>query len=497
MAARVFLVLGSAALYAAALQTSAGPLLGWLALAPFLAACATATPRAGVRAGSAARAGHDAGRGVVVPGARRALLRAVARARLARVSRVVGVSADGLPFALFGAWLAWAARRGALTPLRDRRRLRAVRARARAAEPVRPARLLARGNAVRAGGGSRGTVGSRRAARGGERRARRAVRARARAGSAAPGARRRSRSPRSRSSPTARCGSRQEFGDGRAAARRGRPGRDRAPAALGPLHRRREPRALPRAEPRGRRRARDARLLARVRGRLLPVRGDARARAALRRRARRRRRRGARRLALRARAAARPATSTRCTRSTAAASCTPRCTTSSGWCPSPSPRRSATGCAPTRPCTRRARAPRLVETRSARVGAFLCAETLYPEVARGLARAGRRAARESLERLLVRRAAGRGRAAHHRDLPRDREPPLARARDGHRRVGDRRRPRAGRGAQPRRRPRDRRRRSCAARSAVTLYQRVGRPRRRPRLSALILALASRTRGGTT
>ena len=34
------------------------------------------------------------------------------------------------------------------------------------------------------------------------------------------------------------------------------------------------------------------------------------------------------------------------------------------------------------------RAPRLVETRSARVGAFLCAETLYPEVARGLARAG-------------------------------------------------------------------------------------------------------------
>ena len=45
MAARVFLVLGSAALYAAALQTSAGPLLGWLALAPFLAACATATPR--------------------------------------------------------------------------------------------------------------------------------------------------------------------------------------------------------------------------------------------------------------------------------------------------------------------------------------------------------------------------------------------------------------------------------------------------------------------
>ena len=33
-------------------------------------------------------------------------------------------------------------------------------------------------------------------------------------------------------------------------------------------------------------------------------------------------------------------------------------------------------------------APRLLDTRSARVGAFLCAETLYPEVARGLARAG-------------------------------------------------------------------------------------------------------------
>jgi apolipoprotein N-acyltransferase len=116
VAARMFLVLGSAALYAAALQTSAGPLLGWLALAPFLAACATAAPRAAFGLGLLLGLATTLGVAWWFPGL-------VERYFGLRPSlgwlalAIVGITADGLPFAVFGAWLAWAARRGRLTPL--------------------------------------------------------------------------------------------------------------------------------------------------------------------------------------------------------------------------------------------------------------------------------------------------------------------------------------------------------------------------------------------
>ena len=117
MSVRIALVLGSAALYAAALQTNAGAVLGWLALAPFLAACARSTPRQAFGLGALLGLATTLAVAWWFPGlcARYfGLTPALGWVCLA----FVGVTADGLPFAAFGASVAWAVRRGALTPLR-------------------------------------------------------------------------------------------------------------------------------------------------------------------------------------------------------------------------------------------------------------------------------------------------------------------------------------------------------------------------------------------
>lgn len=117
MTARVALVLASAALVAAALQTPVGALLGWLALAPFLAACATTTPRAAFGLGTLLGLAATAGVAWWFPGLIERFF-ALRPAASWLCLAVVGLTLDGLPFALFGAWLAWSASRGKLTPLR-------------------------------------------------------------------------------------------------------------------------------------------------------------------------------------------------------------------------------------------------------------------------------------------------------------------------------------------------------------------------------------------
>src|SRR5262245_32110486 len=114
---RIALVLGSAALYAAALQSSAGPVLGWLALAPFLAACARSTPRQAFGLGALLGLATTLSVAWWFPELCEryfGLTPALGWLCLA----LVGVTADGVPFAAFGAWLASTARRGGLTPLR-------------------------------------------------------------------------------------------------------------------------------------------------------------------------------------------------------------------------------------------------------------------------------------------------------------------------------------------------------------------------------------------
>jgi apolipoprotein N-acyltransferase len=116
MMLRVCLALVSAVLYGAASPAHGGGILAWIALCPLLFACVSTTPAraAGLGlsfglAGTVAVAWWFPGMleryfGVPAPAAWLALL-------------AVGATADGLPNAFFGAWLAWAARRGGVTPL--------------------------------------------------------------------------------------------------------------------------------------------------------------------------------------------------------------------------------------------------------------------------------------------------------------------------------------------------------------------------------------------
>ncbi|HTO08424.1 MAG TPA: apolipoprotein N-acyltransferase [Myxococcota bacterium] len=109
------LVLLSAALYGAASPAHGGGPLAWIALCPLLFACVSTTPAraAGLGllfglAGTVAVAWWFPGMlqryfDVPAPAAWLALL-------------AVGATADGVPNAFFGAWLAWSARRGGVTP---------------------------------------------------------------------------------------------------------------------------------------------------------------------------------------------------------------------------------------------------------------------------------------------------------------------------------------------------------------------------------------------
>jgi apolipoprotein N-acyltransferase len=116
MLLRVCLALLSAALYGAASPAHGGGLLAWIALCPLIFACVSTTPAraAGLGllfglAGTVAVAWWFPGMleryfGVPAPEAWLALI-------------AVGATADGVPNAFFGGWLAWAARRGGVTPL--------------------------------------------------------------------------------------------------------------------------------------------------------------------------------------------------------------------------------------------------------------------------------------------------------------------------------------------------------------------------------------------
>ena len=117
MAARIVLALGSAVLYAAALQTSAGVVLGSLALAPFLVASVRSTPREAFGLGVLLGLATTLAVAWWLPGMCERFFGLTPLLGWPGLA-LVGLTADGLPFAAFGAWLAWSARRGALTPLR-------------------------------------------------------------------------------------------------------------------------------------------------------------------------------------------------------------------------------------------------------------------------------------------------------------------------------------------------------------------------------------------
>ena len=113
---RVCLVLASAALYAAVIGSTYGAALAWIALAPLLLAFAGATPARGFGLGLLWGLVATLATGWWLP----AMLEryfgvATGSAWLALVG--LGVVVDGLPYAAFGAWLAWCAPRRAAGPL--------------------------------------------------------------------------------------------------------------------------------------------------------------------------------------------------------------------------------------------------------------------------------------------------------------------------------------------------------------------------------------------
>jgi apolipoprotein N-acyltransferase len=110
------LVLSSAGLYSLLLSTQGGALLSFVALVPLLLACATTTPARAFTLGGLFGLAATLGVAWWFPGMVERYFGVTAPlAWLALVA--VGATLDALPYALFGAWLALAARRDRLTPL--------------------------------------------------------------------------------------------------------------------------------------------------------------------------------------------------------------------------------------------------------------------------------------------------------------------------------------------------------------------------------------------
>jgi apolipoprotein N-acyltransferase len=115
-ACRGGLVLLSAALYAALIPTAAGALLSFVALVPLFLACATTTPVRALALGGLFGLAATLGVAWWFPGmVERYFGVTPLLAWLGLFA--VGATVDALPYALFGGWLALAARRGGLTPL--------------------------------------------------------------------------------------------------------------------------------------------------------------------------------------------------------------------------------------------------------------------------------------------------------------------------------------------------------------------------------------------
>jgi len=116
-APRACLVVLSAGLYAAMLPTGAGWLLAWLALVPLFWACSTASPARACALGGLFGLAGTLGVAWWFPGmVERYFAAPPALAWLGLAA--IGTTVDGVPYALFGAWLSRAARRGSLTPFR-------------------------------------------------------------------------------------------------------------------------------------------------------------------------------------------------------------------------------------------------------------------------------------------------------------------------------------------------------------------------------------------
>jgi apolipoprotein N-acyltransferase len=117
LAPRLCLVFASAGLYAALVPTDTGPLLAWIALAPLLFACASTTPRRAFALGLTFGLAATLGVAWWFPGMLQRYF-GVAPPLGWLGLFAMGVTVDGIPYGLFAAWLAGAARRNALTPLR-------------------------------------------------------------------------------------------------------------------------------------------------------------------------------------------------------------------------------------------------------------------------------------------------------------------------------------------------------------------------------------------
>ena len=106
----------SGVLYAALLPTGAGEWLSFVALVPLILACATTTPRSAFAVGGLFGLTATLGVAWWFPGmVERYFGVSPGLAWLGLAA--VGATVDALPYALFGAWLARAASRGRLTPL--------------------------------------------------------------------------------------------------------------------------------------------------------------------------------------------------------------------------------------------------------------------------------------------------------------------------------------------------------------------------------------------
>jgi apolipoprotein N-acyltransferase len=112
---RVLAVVASAALYAAAFPPLSLHPLAWVALVPLLVALAGSGVRAGALLGLLWGASAGAGVASFLPGAIDAFF-GVGLAR-AGLGALAIFALAGLPYAAFGAWVAWLARRGAAGPL--------------------------------------------------------------------------------------------------------------------------------------------------------------------------------------------------------------------------------------------------------------------------------------------------------------------------------------------------------------------------------------------